>query len=132
MTAPRHVRIGALEIGNDRPLALIAGPCAMESRSHALEMSAALKEMADRVGVGLIYKTSFDKANRTALDSPRGLGLEQALSIFAEVRETTGCPVLTDVHTEAQCADGGATVRSFCTLETPGSSNASCSATLRA
>lgn len=93
-----------MELGNDRPMALIAGPCALESRAHALEMSQALKEMAERLGIGLVYKTSFDKANRTSADSPRGLGLDQSLPILAEVRETRGIPVLTDVHTEAQCA----------------------------
>jgi 2-dehydro-3-deoxyphosphooctonate aldolase (KDO 8-P synthase) len=101
---PRHVRIGTVEVGNDLPLTLIAGPCALESRAHALEMSAALKELAVRLGIGLIYKTSFDKANRTSLDSPRGIGLKEALPILAEVRETHGIPVLTDVHEPGQCA----------------------------
>ncbi len=94
----------ALEVGNAKPLTLIAGPCALESREHALEVSGRLKEIADRLGVGLIYKTSFDKANRTSLNSPRGIGLEAALPIFQEVRETNGLPVLTDVHTAEQCA----------------------------
>ncbi len=102
--AARHVEVGGVSLGNDLPFALIAGPCALESRQHALEMSAALKEIADRLGIGLIYKTSFDKANRTSLRSNRGLGLAEALPIFAEVRETTGCPVLTDVHLPEQCA----------------------------
>ena len=93
-----------MAVGNDLPLALIAGPCALESRDHALEMSAALKELAAGLGIGLIYKTSFDKANRTSLDSPRGIGLEQALPILAEIRETRGIPVLTDVHDAGQCA----------------------------
>ncbi|MFI5024937.1 MAG: 3-deoxy-8-phosphooctulonate synthase [Alphaproteobacteria bacterium] len=104
MTTPRHVRIGELVIGNDRPLTLIAGPCALESRAHALEMSLALKEIAAKLGVGLIYKTSFDKANRTSLTSPRGLGLSESLPILAEVRESRGIPVLTDVHEPPQCA----------------------------
>ncbi len=104
MTAPRHVEIGDLTLGNDRPFVLIAGPCALESRAHALETSQALSEMAGRLGIGLIYKTSFDKANRTSLGSERGLGLEASLPILAEVRETAGCPVLTDVHTAEQCA----------------------------
>ncbi len=99
----RHVRIGSVEVANDRPFALIAGPCALESRQHALEMSQALKEIAAKLGIGLIYKTSFDKANRTSHESPRGLGLAQSLPILAEVREKTGLPVLTDVHTEEQC-----------------------------
>ncbi len=100
----RRVAVGSFEIGNDLPLVLIAGPCALESRAHALEMSQALKEMADRLGIGLIYKTSFDKANRTSIDSPRGIGLDQALPILAEVRERVGLPVLTDVHAPDQCA----------------------------
>jgi 2-dehydro-3-deoxyphosphooctonate aldolase (KDO 8-P synthase) len=100
----RHVHIGNLTLGNDRPLALIAGPCALESRAHALEMSHALVELTARLGIGLIYKTSFDKANRTSLSSVRGLGLEEALPILAEVRETYGCPVVTDVHEREQCA----------------------------
>ncbi|MFQ5775055.1 MAG: 3-deoxy-8-phosphooctulonate synthase [Kiloniellaceae bacterium] len=104
MPGIRHVRIGELTLGNDRPLALIAGPCALESRAHALEMSHALAEMARGLGIGLIYKTSFDKANRTSLKSKRGLGMEAGLPVLAEVRETYGCPVLTDVHAPEQCA----------------------------
>jgi len=100
----RHVKIGPLTLGNDLPVVLIAGPCALESRAHALEMSQALSEMAGRLGIGLIYKTSFDKANRTSLKSSRGIGLDAALPILAEVRKTAGCPVLTDVHTAEQCA----------------------------
>jgi 2-dehydro-3-deoxyphosphooctonate aldolase (KDO 8-P synthase) len=98
------VAIGKLMLGNDRPLALIAGPCALESRQHALEMSHALVELTAKAGVGFIYKTSFDKANRTALDGARGIGLEAGLPILAEVRERYGCPVLTDVHLPEQCA----------------------------
>jgi 2-dehydro-3-deoxyphosphooctonate aldolase (KDO 8-P synthase) len=93
-----------VRVGNAQPLSIIAGPCQMESRQHALEMAHALKEAAERLGVGLIYKTSFDKANRTSGDKPRGVGLGQALPIFAEVRETTGLPVLSDVHEIDQCA----------------------------
>ena len=100
----RSVRVRDIEIGNDRPFVLIAGPCALESRSHALEMAAAVKEAAASAGVRAIYKTSFDKANRTSLDSPRGIGLDKALSIFGDIRAATGLPVLTDVHTEDQCA----------------------------
>ncbi|MEN2987290.1 3-deoxy-8-phosphooctulonate synthase [Tistrella sp. BH-R2-4] len=100
----RRVRVGALEIANDLPLVLIAGPCVLESRAHALEVSAALKEMSVKLGIGLIYKTSFDKANRTSANAERGLGLKEALPIFAEIRETTGMPVLTDVHLPEQCA----------------------------
>ena len=104
MTAPRHVHIGNITIGNDRPLALIAGPCVLESRQHAMEMSHALVELTARLGIGLIYKTSFDKANRTSNKSARGMGMEQSLPIMAEIREKYGCPVLTDVHTAEQCA----------------------------
>ncbi|MBI3711306.1 MAG: 3-deoxy-8-phosphooctulonate synthase [Proteobacteria bacterium] len=104
MTTPRHVHIGNLTLGNDRPLALIAGPCQLESRQHALEMSHALVELTGKLGIGLIYKTSFDKANRSSGDTPRGLGLEASLPILAELREKWGCPVLTDVHDAAQCA----------------------------
>ncbi|NBC94862.1 MAG: 3-deoxy-8-phosphooctulonate synthase [Deinococcus-Thermus bacterium] len=102
MTDPRTVAVGDLAVANDRPLTLICGPCALESRAHALETAAALKEMAARLGVGLIYKTSYDKANRTSADAPRGIGIEQGLEILAEVRQATGLPVLTDVHTEDQ------------------------------
>ena len=104
MVSPRHLSIGTLSVGNDLPLTLIAGPCALESRTHAMEMSGALVEMTDRLGVGLIYKTSFDKANRTSLRNSRGLGLEDSLPILAEVREKYGCPVLTDIHLPEQCA----------------------------
>jgi 2-dehydro-3-deoxyphosphooctonate aldolase (KDO 8-P synthase) len=98
------VDIGGTRFGNALPLALIAGPCALESRTHALEMASALKEIAARLKIGLLYKTSFDKANRTSGDSTRGIGLEQALPIFAEIRASLGVPVLTDVHESEQCA----------------------------
>ncbi len=104
MTKPRHVRVGELTIGNDLPLVLIAGPCVLESRDHALECAGALAEIAARLGIGLIYKTSFDKANRTSVESARGMGLDAALPILAEVRDVTGLPVLTDVHLPDQCA----------------------------
>jgi 2-dehydro-3-deoxyphosphooctonate aldolase (KDO 8-P synthase) len=97
-------RIGAIEVSNAGPLAVFAGPCALESRAHALEMAAALKEIAARLNVGLIFKTSFDKANRTSASGVRGLGLKDALPIFAEIRETLGLPVVTDVHEPSQCA----------------------------
>ncbi|MBM3600130.1 MAG: 3-deoxy-8-phosphooctulonate synthase [Alphaproteobacteria bacterium] len=103
MTSPRTVTVGNVAIANDRPLALIAGPCALESRAHALEMSHALVELTGKLGIGLIYKTSFDKANRTSVDSARGMGLDKSLPILAEVREKYGCPVLTDVHAADQC-----------------------------
>src|SRR5262249_60582804 len=90
------VAIGKTRFGNGLPLALIAGPCALESRDHAIEMASALKKIAGAVGVGLVYKTSFDKANRTSAKSNRGIGLDRALPIFAEIRETVGVPILTD------------------------------------
>jgi 2-dehydro-3-deoxyphosphooctonate aldolase (KDO 8-P synthase) len=98
------VTIGKVRIGNALPLALIAGPCALESRAHAFEMASALKEIAARCGISLIYKTSFDKANRTSGKSARGLGLSKALTIFADLRAKLGVPVLTDVHEPDQCA----------------------------
>jgi 2-dehydro-3-deoxyphosphooctonate aldolase (KDO 8-P synthase) len=98
------VDVGGARFGNDLPLALIAGPCQMESRAHALEMASALKEIAGRLGIGLVYKTSFDKANRTSAKGARGIGLEASLPIFAEIKSTLGLPVLTDVHDAAQCA----------------------------
>ncbi len=104
MTTPRHVPIGNITIGNDQPFALIAGPCQLESRQHALEVSHALVEMCGKLGIGLIYKTSFDKANRTSVNTARGLGLKESLPIMAEVREKWGCAVLTDIHEKEQCA----------------------------
>ncbi len=98
------VTVGKVRIGNALPLALIAGPCALESRAHAFEMASALKEIAARCGISLIYKTSFDKANRTSGKSARGLGLSKALTIFADLRAKLGVPVLTDVHEPDQCA----------------------------
>src|SRR6476659_8883387 len=98
------VTVGTARFGNTLPLMLIAGPCALESREHALEMAAALKEIAGKAGIGLVFKTSFDKANRTSAKSQRGVGLDRALPIFAEIRETIGTPILTDVHVSAQCA----------------------------
>ncbi len=104
MTQNHHVVVRDLVLGNDLPLALIAGPCQMESRAHALETAAALKEMTAALGLGLIYKTSFDKANRTSLSAERGIGLAGALPVFAEIRESLGVPVITDVHEADQCA----------------------------
>ncbi len=98
------VKIGKAIFGNDLPLCLMAGPCVLESRAHALETATALKEIAHRLGFGLVYKSSFDKANRTSAGSARGLGLKEALPIFAEVSEVTGLPVVTDVHEPEQCA----------------------------
>jgi 2-dehydro-3-deoxyphosphooctonate aldolase (KDO 8-P synthase) len=98
------VRAGDVTFANDQPIALLAGPCQMESRQHALEMASALKEIAARLGIGLVYKSSFDKANRTSLSGKRGIGLEAALPVFAEIRESLGLPVVTDVHEAGQCA----------------------------
>ncbi len=98
------VTVGSTKFGNDLPLTLIAGPCQMESRDHALEMASALKEITQRLNIGLVYKSSFDKANRTSTSSKRGLGLETSLPIFAEIRESLGLPVVTDVHEISQCA----------------------------
>jgi len=110
MPSPRTVSVGKLAIANDRPFTLIAGPCALESRAHAQEMCHALVEMTGQLGIGLIYKTSFDKANRTSSKSARGLGMEKGLPIMAELREKFGCPVLTDVHAPEQCAPVAAAV----------------------
>jgi 2-dehydro-3-deoxyphosphooctonate aldolase (KDO 8-P synthase) len=104
MTKPRRVRIHNLEIGNDKPFALIAGPCQLESRAHAHEMCSALTELTRSLGIGLIYKTSFDKANRTSSKAARGMGMEKSLPILAELREKFDVPVLTDVHAPEQCA----------------------------
>ena len=104
MTTPRHIAVGDLEVGNDLPLTMIAGPCVMESRDHAMDMSGALAEMAKKLGIGLIYKTSYDKANRTSGGSERGVGLDEALPVFAEIAKQTGLPVLTDVHEPGHCA----------------------------
>src|ERR1700750_1996732 len=98
------VEVRNARFGNALPLALIAGPCQMESRAHALEMASALREIASRLSIGLVYKTSFDKANRTSAKSARGMGLDQALPVFAEIRSSLGLPVLTDVHEIEQCA----------------------------
>ena len=100
---PRVVRVGAIEIGNDRPFVLIAGPCQIESRAHALEIAHALREMSDRTGVPIIYKSSYDKANRTSASAARGIGMDAGLTILSDVRAATGLPVLTDVHTADHC-----------------------------
>ena len=105
MTAIRHVPVGNVTFGNDLPFVLIAGPCALESQAHAFEMASALKTLTGKLGIGFVYKTSFDKANRTSAKSFRGIGLEKGLPILAEIREKFGCAVLTDVHTPDQCAE---------------------------
>jgi 2-dehydro-3-deoxyphosphooctonate aldolase (KDO 8-P synthase) len=99
-----HVKAGAATFGSDLPLVLIAGPCQLESRQHAFDMAGRLKEMAAILGIGFVYKTSFDKANRTSLKGKRGLGLDKALAIFADLRRELGVPILTDVHEREQCA----------------------------
>jgi len=103
MTRPHHVTIGRLTVGNDLPFALVAGPCQIESREHALETADALAEICAGLEIGLIYKSSFDKANRTSASSARGVGLAKGIEILAEVRGRHGCPVLTDVHETQQC-----------------------------
>jgi 2-dehydro-3-deoxyphosphooctonate aldolase (KDO 8-P synthase) len=104
MGQAHRVRIGDFEVGNDLPLTFIAGPCQMESRQHAIDMSGALKEIFGRLGANFVYKTSYDKANRSSGKTPRGMGLEAAAPVFNEVRETMGCPVITDVHLPEDCA----------------------------
>ena len=104
MEENRQVTVGSLKFGNDRPLILIAGPCALESRSHAMEMALGLSEICNSLKIGFLYKTSFDKANRTSGDSPRGVGLNKALEIFSDIRREVACAVITDVHEPAQCA----------------------------
>jgi 2-dehydro-3-deoxyphosphooctonate aldolase (KDO 8-P synthase) len=104
MTTQSIVTAGQVQFGNDLPFSLIAGPCQMESREHALMMASALKAMCARLGIGLVYKSSFDKANRTSLKGTRGLGLEKSLAVFSEIKATLGLPVLTDVHEISQCA----------------------------
>lgn len=109
MTTSRHVTVGSdvtekVTFGNDLPIVLIAGPCQLESLEHALKISSALSQMAQELGIGFIYKTSFDKANRTSSKAPRGIGLEKGLPILAKVKEKVGCPIVTDVHLPEQCA----------------------------
>ena len=106
----KHIKVGNVTFGNDLPFVLIAGPCQIESRQHALEMAEALSYIAKEMNIGFIYKSSFDKANRTSISGKRGIGLAGGLPILEEVRETFGCPVLTDVHTEQQCEIVGKSV----------------------
>jgi 2-dehydro-3-deoxyphosphooctonate aldolase (KDO 8-P synthase) len=110
MSAAPVVTAGSVTFGNHLPISIIAGPCQLESRAHALEVAGALKEIAGRLGIGLVYKTSFDKANRTSASAARGIGLSQALPIFAEIRSSLGLAVLTDVHEVAQCAEAAQAV----------------------
>jgi 2-dehydro-3-deoxyphosphooctonate aldolase (KDO 8-P synthase) len=101
----KHIKTGNITFGNDLPFVLIAGPCQLETRDHALMMAESIKKIADKLKVPFIYKTSYDKANRTSVKGKRGIGLKDSLPIFAEIKKTFGCPVLTDVHSEAQCAE---------------------------
>ncbi len=110
MTAQHHIPLHGFEIGNDLPFVLIAGPCALESKIHAFDMAGALKEMTQKLGIPLIYKSSFDKANRTSLKAGRGMGIEKGLPIFDELRKKMNLPVVTDVHTAEQCAEVAAAV----------------------
>ena len=105
-----HIKVGNVTFGNDLPLVLIAGPCQIESREHALEMAEALTSITKKLGIGFVYKSSFDKANRTSIAGKRGIGLENAMPILEEVRKTFGCPILTDIHSEEQCAIVGKSV----------------------
>ncbi len=105
MIANRHIKIGNVTVGNDLPFILIAGPCQMESRAHALEMAEYIKNVTDKLSIPLIFKTSFDKANRTSVSAQRGIGLEKALPVFEEIKNKFGCPVITDVHLPEHCAE---------------------------
>lgn len=100
----KRIDVGGVVFANDAPFSLIAGPCQMESRQHAFDMAGSLKEITDRLGIGLVYKSSFDKANRTSLRAKRGVGMEAALEVFADLKRAFSFPVITDVHTEEQCA----------------------------
>ena len=110
MNTDQQVTIGNINISNRLPMTLIAGPCAIESKDHALDMASALAEMTATLGMGFIYKSSFDKANRTSIHSQRGLGIEKGLAVLAEVKKTIGCPVLTDVHLPDHCTEVGEVV----------------------
>jgi len=111
MTSPNSmVSAGSVSFSNAGPLSLIAGPCQMESRQHAFDMAGALKELTEKLGIGLVYKSSFDKANRTSLSGKRGMGLEKSLEVFADLKKQFGLPMLTDIHTEEQCAIVGEVV----------------------
>lgn len=99
------ITVGNVTFANEAPLSLIAGPCQMESRQHAFDMAGKLKEQTEKLGIGLVYKSSFDKANRTSLNASRGIGLEKALEVFSDIKKEFGLPVITDVHNEQQCAE---------------------------
>ncbi len=104
MTVQKSVSVGETLFANDKPLSLILGPCQLESRQHAFDMAGSIKEICARVGVNFVYKSSYDKANRTSIDTTRGLGLEKSMPIFDELRKEFGVSILTDVHSEEQCA----------------------------
>ncbi|WP_375607669.1 MULTISPECIES: 3-deoxy-8-phosphooctulonate synthase [unclassified Bartonella] len=104
------VKVGNIIFSNEMPLSLIAGPCQMESRDHAFEMAGRIKTITDQVGMGFVYKSSYDKANRTSLSAARGIGLEKAMAIFSDLKKEFDCPILTDVHTEEQCTIVSSTV----------------------
>lgn len=106
----KHIALSHFKIGNNLPLVLIAGPCQMESEAHAMDMAGSLKEIADSLGIGLVYKSSFDKANRTSLKGKRGIGLEKAMKVFEEIKTRFKLPVLTDVHEIGQCKEVATTV----------------------
>ena len=106
----KTVKIGDISCSNTSPMVLIAGPCQIESKDHALMMAGALKEITDRLGIGLIYKSSFDKANRSSINSKRGVGLDEGLNVLEAVSQTYGCPVLTDVHLPEHCAEAASVV----------------------
>ncbi|WP_139413069.1 3-deoxy-8-phosphooctulonate synthase [Bartonella mastomydis] len=111
MTKPNaQVKVGNVIFSNEMPLSLIAGPCQMESRDHAFEMAGRIKTIADQLGIGFVYKSSYDKANRTSLSAARGIGLEKAMVIFSDLKKEFDCPILTDVHTEEQCSIVSSTV----------------------
>ncbi len=103
MTKQHHIKMGNFTIGNDLPFVVLAGPCAMESLDHAIDMAGEIKEITTKLGIGYIYKTSFDKANRTSINSPRGVGLEKAIDIFAAVKNEYNIPIVTDIHKDDQC-----------------------------
>lgn len=104
MNINKHIQVGSVSFGNDLPIALISGPCQIESREHALMMAEELVKLTDKLGMPFVFKASFDKANRTSINSPRGVGIDKGLEILAEIKETFGCPTLTDVHENNQCA----------------------------
>ncbi|MBB4076837.1 2-dehydro-3-deoxyphosphooctonate aldolase (KDO 8-P synthase) [Bartonella fuyuanensis] len=105
-----RVKVGNIIFSNEMPLSLIAGPCQMESRDHAFEIAGRIKIITDQIGIGFVYKSSYDKANRTSLNATRGIGLEKAMAIFSDLKKEFGFPILTDVHTEDQCAIVSSTV----------------------